>query len=196
MKLHLKINIFSYKAVKYGGGPDALDGRSHRVKANLKRSSTRYHLCQSGSTGSSKLECFQRICFFFKNPIFKKESDGIINSRCAVAQVYGVGTIVFRKWRVFTPALMNWDGENKYFGCAKFIFEATWSILYMFPDVAILRLTFVPLYICVIAYLYICIFVTQNICDPVYDHNRYCDECWRLSVLLLSYQNKYMCIMC
>ena len=65
--------------------------------------------------------------------------------------------------RFFTPALMNWDGENKYFGCAKFIFEATWSILYMFPDVAILRLTFVPLYICVIAYLYICIFVTQNI---------------------------------
>ena len=111
--MHLKTNIFCYKAVKYGGGPDALDGRSHRVEANLKRSSTRYHLCQSGSTGSSKLECFQRICFFFKNPIFKKESDGIINSRCAVAQVYGVGTIVFRKWRVFYPGFneLGWGKQ-------------------------------------------------------------------------------------
>ena len=186
MKLHLKINIFSYKAVKYGGGPDALDGRSHRVEANLKRSSTRYHFCQSGSTGSSKQECFQRICFFLQKSNFQKRIRRHYQQQmCSGPSVWCWHNSLLKVARFFTPALMNWDGENKYFGCAKFIFEATWSILYMFPDVAILRLTFVPLYICVIAYLYICIFVTQNICDPVYDHNRYCDECWRLSVLLL-----------
>ena len=160
MKLHLKINIFSYKAVKYGGGPDALDGRSHRVEANLKRSSTRYHLCQSGSTGSSKLECFQRICFFFKNPIFKKESDGIINSRCAVAQVYGVGTIVFRKWRVFYPGFneLRW-GKQILWLCQIHIWGNLKHTLY----VSWCRNS--SAHICAIVYLCHCIFVYLHICD-------------------------------
>ena len=77
MKLHLKINIFSYKAVKYGGGPDALDGRSHRVETNLKRSSTRYHLCQSGSTGSSKLEFSNGFAFSSKIQFSKKNQTAL-----------------------------------------------------------------------------------------------------------------------
>ena len=160
MKLHLKINIFSYKAVKYGGGPDALDGRSHRVETNLKRSSTRYHLCQSGSTGSSKQECFQRICFFLQKSNFQKRIRRHYQQQmCSGPSVWCWHNSLSKVAR-FYPGFneLRWEKQILWL-CQIHIWGNLKHTLY----VSWCRNS--SAHICAIVYLCHCIFVYLHICD-------------------------------